>query len=125
MDCPEFARQQSNKIIMSQECISYIEASAHFPPVHRSYADMAKEISSLPAHSLSPISSAPVTLCKSYRKIVFQSLRPRAPLAKGSSSSSLNCQLSLFPSFLFLSIESRKRSIDCTNLNPCKHLSNR
>ena len=82
-DCPEFARQQSIKITMSQECISYIEASARFPPVRRSYADMAKEISSRPALPLSPISTAPVTPYKSYRKTVFQSPRPRAPLAKG------------------------------------------
>ena len=91
-DCPEFARQQSIKILMSQECISYMEASSRFPSSQRSYADMAKEMFSQPISSFQPISNnkshiqqtiAPVIPNKSYRKTVFQTARPRAPLAKG------------------------------------------
>lgn len=83
-DCPEFARQQSIKIAMSQECISYIEASSRFPPVKQSYADIAKVMFSPPVFSTpNPQQLAPVPLSKSYRKTVFQTPRPRAPLAKG------------------------------------------
>lgn len=84
-DCPEFLRQQSIKMVMSQENVSYIEASSRFPTVQRSYADVAKEMFSLPAYTnatSSPIQPQPSS-SRTYRQTVFRSPRPRAPLAKG------------------------------------------
>ena len=83
--CPEYVRQQNIKAIMSQECISYMEASSRFPSVQRSYADVAKEMFSPPVfmNSQPQQSRSPVTPTKSYRKTVFQAPRPRSPMAKG------------------------------------------
>ncbi|XP_069360040.1 uncharacterized protein [Maniola hyperantus] len=87
-DCPEFSRQESIKLVMSQDNISYIEASARFPPVRRSYAEMTRELFSTPTFSPRPPhptnSSRPnVTPKKSYRETIIRSPRPRAPLPKG------------------------------------------
>lgn len=50
-DCPEFSRQHSIKVVMSQDNISYIEAASRFPNVRRSYAEVAKEMFSPPTYS--------------------------------------------------------------------------
>lgn len=67
--CPENSRQKSIKLIMSQESISYLEASARFPHVRRSFADSTRNS---PSTTLTPIikqSAAPNQI--SYRKTVF------------------------------------------------------
>ncbi|XP_045541540.1 uncharacterized protein LOC123723044 [Papilio machaon] len=83
--CPEFTRQQSIKVIMSQNNISYMEAAAQFPSVRRSYAEMAKEMFTPPAYS-PKTPSCPTTQPTpktSYRQTTFRSPRPRAPPGKG------------------------------------------
>lgn len=85
--CPEHSRQKSIKIVMSQENISYFEASARFPSVRRSFADSLK--SAVPSsQQYEPIinsghhtfSNAPSSI--SHRKTVFI---PRHPYAPASS----------------------------------------
>lgn len=40
--CPEYSRQKSIKLVMSQENISYNEAAVRFPQVRRSFADISR-----------------------------------------------------------------------------------
>lgn len=47
-NCPEYKRQKSIKLVMSQESISYSDAAARFPAVRRPYAEMATEMFSPP-----------------------------------------------------------------------------
>ncbi|CAH2107432.1 unnamed protein product [Euphydryas editha] len=67
---------------MSQDNISYIEASSRYPPVRRSYAEMAKEMFT-PSHSPSTSTQPPSSPTRSYCQTVIHSPRPRAPLGKG------------------------------------------
>lgn len=118
-DCPEFSRQQSIKIVMSTDSISYIEASSRFPPSRRSYADIAKEMFTPPTYVPSSpnkpnnpkhtsVPNSPSH--QSYRETVVRSPRPRVPQPKGydvkahqaivaniSSSSSNGCALNNNP----------------------------
>ncbi|XP_059060956.1 uncharacterized protein LOC131853894 [Achroia grisella] len=84
--CPEHVRQKNIKIIMVEENISHMEASARFPTPKRSYADMA----SAPAYNLSQstitqtyqqsLHSSPSKTPQknvSYRKTIYNSPRPR------------------------------------------------
>lgn len=85
--CPEFSRQKAIKTVMSEQNISYAEASTRYGRVRRPYADVAKvmfapisEPSALsPSHqtytSLPPTPVRPT----SYRKRVNHSPRPRSP----------------------------------------------
>lgn len=96
--CPEFVRQQSIKILMSQDNISYMEASSRFPPVQKSYADVAKEMLSPPVSSFNV--TPPPTPSTSYRKTILRQPRPHAPLGKGYNKQSHqaiigNCSSSL------------------------------
>ncbi|CAH2090165.1 unnamed protein product [Euphydryas editha] len=53
-DCPEYLRQIKINTDMSQDNISYMEASSGYPPVRRSYAEMAKEMFTPPHIFLPP-----------------------------------------------------------------------
>lgn len=81
--CPEFSRQKTIKVIMSQESISYAEASARIPAVRRPYSDAAKnrfdhifdppQVPFSPQYFTSPQSTPPKT--PSYQKL----RSPRSP----------------------------------------------
>ncbi|XP_069354418.1 uncharacterized protein [Maniola hyperantus] len=83
-DCPEHQRQHKIKLMMSDNNISYIEASAQVPPARRSYADIAATIFapsvSEPLVSRNPAAPLPP---KSYRKTVLTTPRHRPPPSKG------------------------------------------
>lgn len=85
-ECPEFSRQQSIKLVMSSENISYLEASLRFPPSRKSYSEVAKEMFSPPTFSPSSphkTNSKSNPSYQSYRQTVFRAPRPRSPLGKG------------------------------------------
>lgn len=84
--CQEHIRQRNIKSVMSDESISYQEASIRFPLPRRSYADVTGEPSlsyiQNPQASYNDVaSSSPVS--SSYRKTVMRSPRPRSPLGQG------------------------------------------
>lgn len=92
--CPEQMRQRQIKIKMSQNNISYAEASSQTPVSKRSYSEVAKE-TPLPPHP--PLQHQP----HSYRKTV---LIPKNPHSSSSHSVSHSLPhknpLNLFPSEL-------------------------
>ncbi|CAH2226772.1 jg16555 [Pararge aegeria aegeria] len=113
--CPEHSRQQSIKMLMSEENLSYQDASARFPPVRRSYADMTKELFTKPTYS--PVFSIPnsnrvhypQTPRNSYRQTIFRTPRPRLQPTKGYDRQAhhdiiRNCPTS-FPNGSALNIE--------------------
>lgn len=73
--CPEQFRQKHIKSIMSEQGISYIDASSQTPKVRRSYAD----VTSPHSPPQIPPTSPPKTV--SYRKTVFTTPHPRVPLS--------------------------------------------
>lgn len=75
--CPELGRQQTIKLLMSQEGISYVEASSRCPKVNRSFAEVAKEI--FPPTISQPQTSTPTI---SHKKTVFTPPRPRVQAGK-------------------------------------------
>lgn len=80
--CPEQLRQKSIKIKMSQDCISFQEASALFPSSRRSYADTSKSVMS--HHSSVPQSYPSVPASShSYKKTVALPPRPRPVSGRG------------------------------------------
>lgn len=93
--CSEHARQKAIKITMSQDNVSYVEASSRYPPSRRSYADVARALFS-PAPSPQdyqpqPYSQAmqgqspksPSPAIRSYKRTVNLPPRSHGPLAKG------------------------------------------
>lgn len=91
--CPEFSRQKAIKLVMSEQSISYAEASARFPSVRRSFADVAKvmfsPVSDHRSNTLSAsISSTPLRVntpskSASYRKTVLRTPREKPHLSEG------------------------------------------
>ncbi|XP_028170146.1 uncharacterized protein LOC114359832 [Ostrinia furnacalis] len=84
--CPEHSRQKAIKITMSQDNISYSEASSQFQPVRKSYADATKSPSSQsisPTFQLSQPLSPSSSQTISYRKSIPRTPRSHAPLDKG------------------------------------------
>ncbi|XP_069354525.1 uncharacterized protein [Maniola hyperantus] len=85
--CPEHNRQQAIKKAMSQDNISYSEASSRFPPSRPSYAEMTKQMFAPPTYTPRPSPKTPsqhnTTSPRSYRETITRSPRPRAPVAKG------------------------------------------
>jgi hypothetical protein len=83
--CPEFSRQKSIKLVMSEENIGYIEAARRFRPVRTTYADTSRTVfatqpaSAGPSPSLpsSQSCSQPLPQSQSYRKTVFIERRPK------------------------------------------------
>lgn len=88
--CPEMIRQKQIKKKMSEDNMSYSEAATLFPPVYRSYSDVARVMFTQPqsqpinAASQTP-STAPNQLSSrtSYRRTYYSSPRPRATLSSG------------------------------------------
>ena len=85
--CPEQARQKRIKSLMSEENISYFEASARVPNVRRPYSDTTKDLSHSqhsPSHSsIRPQPSSPHYLSQSYRKTVTINPRTKGPIPQG------------------------------------------
>lgn len=88
--CPEYCRQKSIKLAMSEHSISYQEASSRFPAVRRPYADVAKvmfePISSpswQPPFPAQPPPSPQSSPTISYRKTITRKPRARTPLSPG------------------------------------------
>lgn len=79
--CPEHIRQKNIKMIMSQEAISFKEASSRLPSVRRSYADSSLNNSA--RAQLSPEGSAPTPQSIQHRKTVTTNRSPRSPAAMG------------------------------------------
>lgn len=72
--CPEHSRQKAIKLVMSQESISYLEASARFPQVRRPFADTVRTSPNNNILLTSPDSNQPKTI--SYKKTTFSPRRP-------------------------------------------------
>ncbi|KAL0829149.1 hypothetical protein ABMA28_004000 [Loxostege sticticalis] len=84
--CPEQSRQRSIKLLMSQDNISYLEASARVPSVRRPYNEVTKTPINVPTPSMPQrrSSQAPTpSPVSSYRKTVTQTPRPRTRLSSG------------------------------------------
>lgn len=89
-NCPEFSRQKSIKIAMSENSIPYAEASARYPRARRPYADVARTMFS-PVSSSRQIPPSPHNSVRlpapssstSYRKTVTRSPRPWSPPSGG------------------------------------------
>lgn len=80
--CPEHSRQKSIKMVMSEDNVSYTEASQRFPPVRRSYADVASLLSSAPEGPILRTPQKQPNTTTSYRKTVVANRRPRPELGK-------------------------------------------
>lgn len=120
--CPELTRQRLIKSAMSQENISFAEAATHYPPVRRSYAEVAKEMFSLSNPSTSNSDnlvnySSPSANIHSYKKTIVKIPRPPSPRAKGYDKQthyniSSPCPSSLGNGCAINSITSQPSSID-------------
>lgn len=78
--CPEYLRQKNIKLFMAQNCVSYAEASKHYPLVTRSYADIVTstpDTSYRNRQSHSTTSSQEQSKSLSYKKTIF--LKPKSP----------------------------------------------
>lgn len=71
------------KTDISMDNIFYIEASSLYPPVRRSYAEMAKEMVTLPNIFPPPLTQLPSLPNRSYCQMVTHYARPVAALGKG------------------------------------------
>ena len=83
-NCPEHSRQKSIKIVMSQDNIPYTEASQRFPPVRRTYADVASTLFA-PSQPLTNSLNSPnkdLSSQTSHRKTVTIQRRPRSILGQ-------------------------------------------
>lgn len=76
--CPEFLRQKSIKMVMSQDKLSYPEAAQRFNPSQPSYAQVCQKNVTLPLH-LSRQSSQ----SSSYTKTTYKTCSPRPSLDLG------------------------------------------
>jgi hypothetical protein len=90
--CPEHTRQKLIKSVMSEENISYSEASLRFRPVRRSYADTSRMPSThthnqLPLNAPSPSihqnTVLPPPKSLSYNKTVYINRRHSSPIGNG------------------------------------------
>lgn len=82
-NCPEHSRQKNIKSVMSEENISYQEASLRFGNVRKSYADAVSTPSQyvdLTQNSIPPNSY--IQTPSSYKRTYIRTPRPRPPLGK-------------------------------------------
>ncbi|XP_047998029.1 uncharacterized protein LOC125235501 [Leguminivora glycinivorella] len=84
-NCPEFGRQKSIKLLMSEHNISYQEAAARTPAVRKTFAEIANTMFSTPppASPRRPSTTEPPCTSTSYRKTIYRPVRPRTPLSPG------------------------------------------
>lgn len=90
-NCPEFGRQKTIKLLMSEQNISYQEAAARTPTVRKTYSDVANTMFSpvapeAPRHSpstdMAPSGSQAVSsVPQSRRQTIYRPIRPRTPLS--------------------------------------------
>lgn len=111
--CPEHSRQKSIKLVMSQEHISYSDASARFPRARMPYADQARNPTTTQLTNLAPsFTSSPIPTRISQIKTTYRTPRPRPSPGKSydtqahreivstpSSSQSNGCALSQAQNF--------------------------
>lgn len=76
--CPEFSRQKMIKMTMSQDNISFNEASARYPTVRRAYSEVTRQ-SPVRSANQSPRNSPPTHT--SYVKTVFSPAKAKSPAA--------------------------------------------
>lgn len=87
--CPEHTRQKAIKDTMSQENVPYSQACERFPPVKRSYADVAQSVfqpqtgHSIPQSQNCAPSPPNQSFNHGYRKTVTIPRSPRRPLSQG------------------------------------------
>lgn len=82
--CPEYSRQHTIKLLMSEHNISYFDASSQVAPVKKSYADIASAMfapSSQTSFRQAPSQSTPGI--RSYRKTVLSTPRLRKTIPMG------------------------------------------
>lgn len=93
-NCPEFGRQKLIKKKMSEDNISYSEAATLFPPIVRSYSDVARKMFSptVPSttfsqsehpSSFSQPSKQPIPTHSTRKRSIYSSPRTHAPLTPG------------------------------------------
>lgn len=78
--CPEHLRQENIKSFMAQNCVSYAEASKHYPSVNKSYAEIltsTPEISNNKRQSQFNTFPQGQSKPQSYKKTVF--IKPKSP----------------------------------------------
>lgn len=101
--CPEQGRQKAIKSLMSQENMSYQEASKRYPNVTRPYSEAA-QVSSRPFNQFYPPSQVRPTesipFGNSYRKSIFSTPRARAPLGKSYDRATHRAIIAEVPSSL-------------------------
>lgn len=85
--CPEQTRQRQIKLLMSQESVSYFDASARVANVRRPYSDAVKNVTfsqvTPSQSSVPPPCHPPPSMSKAYRKTVTLSPRARTPPTRG------------------------------------------
>lgn len=97
--CPEHSRQKSIKLVMSQESISYLEASARFPQVRRSFADTARMTQSFPStypptiHTDLSQPLHPNSQSSSYKKTVNIARRPYSAALSPGYDREAHCRI--------------------------------
>lgn len=97
--CPEHNRQKSIKLVMSQEHVSYSDASARFPRVRMPYADQARNINSPQPVNPTPRFTSPSTpIQTSHTKTTFRTPRPRPIPGKSYNINAHNDIVSTPPS---------------------------
>lgn len=83
-DCPEQSRQKMIKLVMSQDNISFLEASSRFPAVRNTFAAVSQALFTPPSPSFRPCSTLLAAQTQSsHRKTVVRSPRPRSPSSGG------------------------------------------
>lgn len=95
-NCPELERQKSIKSVMARCSISYEEARSQFPPVVRSYSEVAQQASSRPSPSqplqkhgsARSVSHQLSQSTQSNVKTVYSLPHPRAPQGKSYDKAS-------------------------------------
>lgn len=104
-NCPEHIRQRRIKQLMSQDGISYMEASALTPKSRRPYNDVAKEVRTSFLASMSPSQSpykpvSPTQVSNSYKKTVTLNPRSRPTLPQGYDRQAHQAIISDIPSIM-------------------------
>lgn len=85
--CPEMKRQKQIKIIMSQDNISYIEASSRCRPARQGYSDI----------TASPAESSLQNSKMSYKKTLFKTKEPNSPASSHGYNRDIYHQLTQTP----------------------------
>lgn len=88
--CPELKRQRSIKIHMAQNCVSYAEASKHFPSVSKSFSEV------LMTPHVDNVVPSSTSHNRSYKKTVFLKPKANSLKSKGYDKETHNSIISEF-----------------------------